>query len=199
MIRTKIEHPELKMATDYYFYEFESIEGQLEIIGLSPNNDAHIFDAILKNTNITKVIFYCFGEKERTFIEEYYPRALFECHSVQDLWRSLNSERKVYSCNYSIPNSGRQIIDALNVLSDDEISFEKIKDQINKIPHFEMIRLCKAVKEELQRRNQNNSSLSRIEFEQEQAAICHIALQEGILPSVLYLVCVMNFNKLEDK
>ena len=76
---------------------------------------------------------------------------------------------------------------------------EKIKDQINKIPHFEMIRLCKAVKEELQRRNQNNSSLSRIEFEQEQAAICHIALQEGILPSVLYLVCVMNFNKLEDK
>lgn len=199
MIRTKIEHPELKMATEYYFYEFESIEGQLEIIGLSPNNDAHIFDAILNNTNITKVIFYYFGEKERTFIEEHYPRVLFECHSVQDLWRSLNSERKVYSCNYSIPNSGRQIIDALNVLSDDEISFEKIKDQINKIPHFEMIRLCKAVKEELQRRNQNNSSLSRIEFEQEQAAICHIALQEGILPSVLYLVCVMNFNKLEDK
>ena len=199
MIQTKIEHPELKMATEYYFYEFESIEGQLEIIGLSPNNDAHIFDAILNNPNITKVIFYYFGEKERTFIEENYPRELFECYSVQDLWKELKSERKVYSCNYNIPSAGREIIDALNVLSDDEISFGKIKDQINKIPQFQMIRLSKAVKEELRRRNPNHSSLSQVEFEQERAAICHIALQEGILPSVLYLVCVMNFNKLDDK
>lgn len=199
MMRTKIEHPELKMATEYYFYEFESIEGQLEIIGLSPNNDAHIFDAILNNTNITKVIFYYFGEKERTFIEEHYPSDLFECHSVKDLWKALKSERKIYNCNYNIPSAGREIIGALNVLSDDEISFEKIKDQINSIPQFQMIRLSKAVKEELQRRNPNHSSLSKVEFEQERAAICQIALQEGILPSVLYLVCVMNFNKLDDQ
>ena len=198
MIRTKIEHPELKMATEYYFYEFESIVGQLDIIGLSPNNDAHIFDAILNNTNITKVKFYYFGEKERCFVEEHYPRDLFECHSVQDLWSLLNSERKVYSCNYSIPNAGRKIIDALNALSDDEISFEKIKDHVNRIPKFEMIRLCKVVKEELQRGKQNRTSLSQNEFEQEQAAICLVALKEGILPTVLYLVYVMNFNKLDN-
>ena len=157
------------------------------------------FDAILNNPNITKVIFYYFGEKERTFIEENYTRDLFECYSVQDLWKELKSERKVYNCNYNIPSAGREIIDTLNVLSDDEISFGKIKDQINRIPQFQMIRLSKAVKEELRRRNPNNSSLSQVEFEQEQAAICHIALQEGIPPSVLYLVCVMNFNKLDDK
>lgn len=44
MIKTKFKHPELKMATEYYFNELKNIEGQLDIIGMSPNNDAHIFD-----------------------------------------------------------------------------------------------------------------------------------------------------------
>lgn len=193
MIRTKIEHPELKMATEYYFYEFEEIAGQLEIIGMSPNNDAHIFDLILNNHNITKVIFYYFSEKERKYIEEHYPKDLFKCESVEKLWKSLDCARKEYNCNYNVPEEGKDIIKALNILADDEISFEDIKRKINQVPQFEMTRLSKAVKEELQRRNPEHNSLSVSEFEEENAAICRIALQEGIHPSVLYLICVMNF------
>lgn len=193
MIRTKIEHPELKMATEYYFYEFEEIAGQLEIIGMSPNNDAHIFDLILNNHNITKVIFYYFSEKERKYIEEHYPKDLFKCESVEKLWKSLDCARKEYNYNYNVPEEGKDIIKALNILADDEISFEDIKRKINQVPQFEMTRLSKAVKEELQRRNPEHNSLSVSEFEEENAAICRIALQEGIHPSVLYLICVMNF------
>lgn len=89
MIRTKIEHPELKMATEYYFYELKEIEGQLEIIGMSPNNDSHIFDLTLNNPRIRSVVFYYFSEKERKFIEEHYPKNLFKCESVQKIWKSL--------------------------------------------------------------------------------------------------------------
>ena len=49
MILTKIEHPNLKMATEYYFDRFKKIQGELVIIGMSPNNDAHIFELILNN------------------------------------------------------------------------------------------------------------------------------------------------------
>lgn len=84
-------------------------------------------------------------------------------------------------------------------MSDDEVSFEDIKKKINQVPQFEMMRLSKAVKEELQRRNPENTSLSADEFKKENSAISHIALQEGILPSVLYLIYVMNCEKLEDK
>lgn len=195
MVRTKIEHPELKMATEYYFYKLQEIVGQLEIIGMSPNNDAHIFDVILNNKNITKVVFYYFSEKERKYIETHYPKDLFVCESVEKLWKSLDSARKEYNCNYSVPSEGKNIIKALNLLADDEISFEDIKEKINQVPQFEMTRLSKAVKEELQRRNTEHTSLSASEFRIENEAICHIALQEGIHPSVLYLICVMNFNK----
>ncbi len=196
MIQTKIEHPELKMATEYYFYEFESIEGQLEILGLSPNNDAHIFDAILNNPSIKKVVFYYFSEKEKSYIKEHYSNELFDCQSVQSLWESLDSTKKEYNCNYHIPEKGYKIIEALNILSDDAIGFEQIKKCVCKIPEFEMIRLCNMVKAELEKRNPEHSPLSQQDFEHERAAISLIALQEGVLPSVLYLVYIMNCKNL---
>lgn len=195
MIKTKIEHPELKMATEYYFYELKNIEGQLDIIGMSPNNDAHIFNLILDNPKITKVVFYYFSDKEKKYIEDNFSKGKFKCENVQGLWKLLNSAKKIYNCNYNVPEGGSDIIKVLNILADDEISFEEIKKKVNQVPQFEMTRLSKAVKEELIRRNPKHKSLSWNEFQIENAAICHIALQEGIHPSVLYLICVMNWNK----
>lgn len=34
-------YPELKMAPEYYFDRFEQITGELDIVGMSPNNDQH--------------------------------------------------------------------------------------------------------------------------------------------------------------
>ncbi len=58
MIMTKIANPELNMATEYYFYILERIQDELNIMGMSPNNDGHIFDIIIKNQDIKKVNFY---------------------------------------------------------------------------------------------------------------------------------------------
>lgn len=195
MIKTKFKHPELKMATEYYFNELKNIEGQLDIIGMSPNNDAHIFDLIMENPKIRIIAFYYFDEKEKKYIEENFPRDRFICKSVNELWKSLNSAKKVYSCNYNIPDAGRDIIKAINLLSDDEISFEEIKKKVNQVPQFEMNRLSKAVKNELLKINSNHKSLTAKEFEKENALICQIALQEGIHPSILYLICVMSWGK----
>lgn len=198
MILTKIEHPNLKMATEYYFDRFKKIQGELVIIGMSPNNDAHIFELILNNSNITKVIFYYFNKKEKDYIEKNYPKDLFECKCVQDLWKTLNSSTVKYNCNYNIPDASKEIINALEVLSDDKVGFDEIKKRINQIPQFEMERLCKLVKEDIKKRNPSHRSTDKKGFEQQTASICYIALQEGILPSVLYLICVMNWKHIKD-
>lgn len=192
MIRIKLEHPELQMATEYYFYELENAEGELDIIGMSPNNDAHIFDVILNNDKLRKITFYYFSEKERIFIEDNFSGDRFACRSVNDLWKTLNCAKKIYFCNYNVPDAGKDIIKALNILADDEIGFEDIKKKINQIPQFEMNRLSKIVEDGLNKVNPNHQSLNEQEFEKENALICHIALQEGIHPSVLYLICVMS-------
>lgn len=198
MIMTKIEHPELKMATEYYFDVFKKIQGELHIVGMSPNNDAHIFELILSNPRITKVVFYYFNEKERNYIEDNYPKDLFDCQSVQDLWKSLKCSTNKYNCNYNIPDASRDIIAALNLLSDDEVSFDEIKEKINQVPQFEIERLCKAVKEDMNQRNPLHGSTDKKGFVQQNASICHVALKEGILPSVLYLICIMNVQYIKD-
>lgn len=47
IIITIIEHPEMTIGTEYDFYKFNSISGNLHIIGMSLNNDNHIFNLIL--------------------------------------------------------------------------------------------------------------------------------------------------------
>lgn len=94
MIMTKIEHPDLKMATDYHFDAFKTIQGELHIVGMSPNNDAHIFELILNNPNITKIVFYYFNKTDREYIEANYPKDLFKCQNVQDLWKMLKCSVK---------------------------------------------------------------------------------------------------------
>ena len=37
-VKAKIEHPELRALSDYHYDELCSIEGELHIIGMSPNN-----------------------------------------------------------------------------------------------------------------------------------------------------------------
>lgn len=81
---------------------------------------------------------------------------------------------------------------------DDKIGFDEIKNRVNQVPQFEMIRLCKAVKEDLKRRNPLHESTDKKDFIQQNASICYIALKEGILPSVLYLICIMNFQYIKD-
>lgn len=198
MIMTKIEHPDLKMATDYHFDAFKTIQGELHIVGMSPNNDAHIFELILNNPNITKIVFYYFNKTDREYIEANYPKDLFKCQNVQDLWKMLKCSVKKYNCNYNIPDVARDIIEALNLLSDDKIGFDEIKNRVNQVPQFEMIRLCKAVKEDMKRRNPLHESTGEKDFIQQNASISYIALQEGILPSVLYLICIMNFQYIKD-
>lgn len=198
MIMTKIEYPELNMATDYYFDKLKNIDDELVIIGMSPNNDAHIFDSILKNNKLKKVTFYYMSEQEHIFVEENYPRDIFECAQVNTLWKSLNCNKQNYNCNYNFPEEIQKFVDIFNSLSLDEVTSEIVIEEVNKIPRFEMKRLCKMVKENMLIRNPEHESTSESDFIKQNSSISYIALQEGILPSVLYTICVMNFNDIKD-
>ncbi len=199
MIMTKISHPELNMATEYYFDNFSKIEGELTLIGMSPNNDAHIFDAILNNKKLSKVIFYYYDDKDRVFIETHFPKELFQCEKVDVLWTRLECKTKKYNCNYQLPSQDlEKFMDIFNGLSDDVVSTETIIKKVNQIPLFEMKRLCILVKKDMQKRNPLHTTTDKKDFLQQNASISYIALQEGILPSVLYMICIMNFEYIKD-
>ena len=198
MIMTKIQHPELNMATEYYFDKFESINDELHIIGMSPNNDDHIFNLITNNKLLRKVIFYYFSEREKSYIEEHFSGDLFSCESVQNLWKSLDCVYPKYNCKYSIPSEIDKFINCFNQMSGCVATKEEILKEISGTPQFEMNRLCQLVKKDMQQRNPEHKSTNEAEFLKSMVSISYIALQEGILPSALYMICVMNFKLLKD-
>lgn len=195
-IMTKIEHPELQMVTEYHYDLFKSIEGELHIIGMSPNNDAHIFDAILANPKLEKVIFYYMNPKEKEFVEQNYPKALFTCESITEKWRQLGCLTPIVHCNYPMPKDVKKFVEIASEMSRFEVSVERAIREVNKIPKYEMIRLSKLVEADMLTRNPNHQSITEKEFLYQMDSISYIALQEGVLPPVLYLVYIMNATEL---
>ena len=79
-VKLKVEHPEVKFSEDYYFDDLKSITGEIEILGLSPWNDFHIFESI-NNANIDKCIYYYYSDEQ--------------CEKVKDLLPNLSATGKI--------------------------------------------------------------------------------------------------------
>lgn len=94
IIMTKIKHPELKAASEYYFENFKDIKDELHINGLSPNNDDHIFNLIRNNKNIKRVIYYYYSQDEKEYIDKNFPQDIFISKSVESLWESLGYKKE---------------------------------------------------------------------------------------------------------
>ena len=195
MIMTKINNPHLKMAPEYYFDKLRRVEGELYILGMSPNNDNHIFDIINENQKIKKVYFYYFSESDRQKIEDSFSPDIYKCKSILKLWSDLECGHKKYRCNHKIPSDIDGMIEVFNGMSDDPITKNQIINEVNSIPQFEMDRLCMLVKQDLKSINPDNGSTNEAGFFKTNASISYIALKEGILPSSLYMICVMKWKQ----
>jgi len=186
-----VQNPSLKVGTDYHFEALSNLEGELHIIGLSPNNDSHIFRCI-NESNLEKVWFYYFTKSDKT-IPVTKP---YELTHVEDLWKSLHADNKKYNCSYPIPNNPEvdKFIEAFNALSFDSIPKEKIINEINSIPQFEAAQLCSIVKKELEEQKSRGNPKSEDELVRGFGEISRIGLREGVLPSALFMLYIMNYK-----
>lgn len=193
-IVAKIQHPELQMAYDYHFKDFRCIEDELHIIGMSPNNDDHIFEAITSNVKISKVIFYYKSSAGIDLVKKRIG-SICDCESVDELWQRMGCGRPRFNNNYPIRTATHELLSAFNALSQDEISEEKAIKEVNKYPQFEMDRLCRMVREDMLMRNPGHQPTDETGFIEQIASISEIALSEGVYPTVLFIICVMNFDR----
>lgn len=184
VIDTYINHPELKIASDYHFTELEKLSGELHIMGLSPQNDSHIFSCIEKSS-VEKVIFYFHGKAP----ESLPLTKIYEFRDIKKLWKSLGAERPKYNFNRKYPNSekAKKIFDVLNILSLDQISKEEIEKEANTIPDFIAIPLCE---EAIQLMETFERPKNEEEFFKQAGMIGRIGLREGISPQVLNLFII---------
>lgn len=71
VINAVINNPNLKMNT-YPMKKFRAIQGEIHLLGISPFNDEHIWNTIINNNDITKIIYYYHSDKSRNEMEEHF-------------------------------------------------------------------------------------------------------------------------------
>lgn len=88
-IQLKASNPELSFSDEYHFNRFKSITGTLEILGLSPWNDFHIFESI-DSSALEHCTYYFFNQTECDMIRKLLPtldqQNKLEFNSVQSFW-----------------------------------------------------------------------------------------------------------------
>lgn len=70
---------------------FCNINGVLEIIGLAPANDEHLFIAINNNSRISHVVFYYYDDSDISEIPHHINKPI-SFRKVQNLWKNLSDE-----------------------------------------------------------------------------------------------------------
>jgi len=91
-IRLKAENPDLEHGEQYPHQMLAEISGVLEILGLSPSNDGHLFSQILENDKISHVVFYCFGDQEAEDASRLFRGKSVETVDVRKHWARLESK-----------------------------------------------------------------------------------------------------------
>lgn len=186
-INAYCNHPELQSATDYHFSKLSSLTGELHIIGMSPQNDGHIFKCI-ESSNVDKVVFYRYGLDS---VKLPLTKKV-EIADVSALWKRLNAYKQKYNCKVNIPDTSNasNFIKALNALSFDEVSKEDIKQDLTGIPAFLGDPLCEEAISFMESKREADPPKDYDDLTRQFMAISQIALREGIYPSAFYMLLI---------
>ena len=91
-VKLKVANPDLTFSDDFHFDELSKITGELEILGLSPWNDFHIFESI-ENSKITQCTYYYFSDEQRDKVCEILPtlyaKGCLRLCPLKEFWRKM--------------------------------------------------------------------------------------------------------------
>ena len=91
-VQLKVQNPDLTFTDNYHFEKLSQITGELEILGLSPWNDFHIFETV-DTSAIDSCTFYYFSEEQCQKVASLLPnlnrKGLLHFSKAQELWRAV--------------------------------------------------------------------------------------------------------------
>lgn len=90
-IKLKSKNPNESFEEYYPIKEFKKLKDTIDIIGLSPNNDNHIFEMIDDNQTIKHVTFYYYTKQEIDTVKSLLKNRLnVKFKSVKEFWENMN-------------------------------------------------------------------------------------------------------------
>lgn len=71
IINAVVNNPNLKMRM-YPMKEFKAVQGEIHLLGISPFNDEHLWNAIINNRSIYEIVYYYHSETAQKEMEEHF-------------------------------------------------------------------------------------------------------------------------------
>ena len=90
VIKLQSENPSLSINEYYPIKEFKKIKGTIDIIGLSPNNDNHLFETINSNSDLQSVRFYYYDIDDIDFVKKAFSNLKVEFIDIRNLWKKIS-------------------------------------------------------------------------------------------------------------
>lgn len=90
-IRLKVKNPDLEHGEQYPHDRLKQITGKLSILGLSPNNDGHLFTQILENDRIDEILFFYFGDTDATDATRRFESKKLTLKDVRHFWADMTT------------------------------------------------------------------------------------------------------------
>ncbi|MHB8077282.1 hypothetical protein [Desulfosporosinus fructosivorans] len=87
-INARLADPELR-NTEYPFDKLKMARGELHIIGMSPNNDNHIFRLINENPDISRVVYFSASDDDSYAAQKVIKKPL-QLRNVFKYWKSMD-------------------------------------------------------------------------------------------------------------
>ena len=89
-IKLKSKEPSLSFSEYYPLKDFKKIQDTIDIIGLSPNNDSHLFDIINNNPDLQFVRFYYHDIDDINFVKKLFSNFTVEFFDIRNLWKRFS-------------------------------------------------------------------------------------------------------------
>ena len=94
-IQLKSVHPDWKFSEDYHFDKLRAVTGELQILGLSPWNDFHIFETI-DSSLLSSCIYYFCSQEQCDRVKQLLPKLCgagkINFLPVKDFWGQMYEE-----------------------------------------------------------------------------------------------------------
>ena len=91
-IQLKAANPTLSFSDDYYFNEFKAVTGTIEILGLSPWNDFHIFE-VINSVDLDECVYYYLNDSDcdeiRCLLPKLESEHILKFKSLKEFWREI--------------------------------------------------------------------------------------------------------------
>lgn len=88
VLKTKQE--DLRFKENKSLYNISELTGELSILGLSPFNDNHIFEAIMNNQQLNEIIYYYYDPHEANVVKSLLSSKNIKYVNSRELWASFS-------------------------------------------------------------------------------------------------------------